>query len=96
MKTSVKSLLLLTVLAAGLAACESLPRGPDREAEPVEYGRWMYERKCQQCHDLYDPREFTQRSLVRALKRYAPRAGLQREDRPYVEQYLVEDAKDAP
>ena len=86
----------MVATAATLAACESVPRGPDRESQPIEYGRWMYERKCQQCHELYDPREFTQRSLRRALKRYAPRAGLQREDRPYVEQYLVENAKDAP
>lgn len=88
--------LAAATVAFGVAACEALPRGPDPETQPVQYGRWMYERKCQQCHELYDPREYTQRSWKRAVKRYAPRAGLQREDRPYVEQYLFENARDAP
>ena len=76
-------------------ACESVPRGPDPKVDPVGYGQHMYERKCQQCHELYDPREYTRRSLDRALRRYAPQAGLQRADRPYVREYLLVNAKDA-
>ncbi len=86
----------LAVLLSFLAACESLPAAPDPAVDPVGYGQVMYERKCATCHELYNPREFSRRAWTRAIKRYGPRAGLKREDRPYVEQYLHENASDAP
>lgn len=90
------AVLALAALLSFLAACESLPAAPDPAVDPVGYGQVMYERKCAACHELYDPRDYSRRAWTRAVKRYAPRAGLKREDRPYVEQYLLENAGDAP
>lgn len=88
-------LITLLVLSLLFAACESVPAGPDPEQDPIGYGQYMYERKCQQCHELYDPAEYTRKALDRSLRRYAPQAGLKREDRPYVLEYLLANAKDA-
>jgi hypothetical protein len=86
---------LALACTAGIAACHAVQVAPPA-SEQIEYGRFMYQRKCQTCHELYDPREFTRASLTRALHRYAARAGLKREDRPYVHRYLQANAKDAP
>lgn len=89
-------LFALTACSCLLLACESLPQAPDPDVDPVGYGQVMYERKCAGCHELYDPRDYNRKAWTRAVKRYGPRAGLKREDRPYVEQYLHENAGDAP
>lgn len=80
---------------ASLAACAGLQNVPPRDEQPLEYGKYMYEAKCQSCHALYDPREFRARTFVRYVKKYGARAGLKREDRPYVTDYLVANARDA-
>jgi hypothetical protein len=84
-----------SICLLALAACETVQRAPDPGEDPIGYGEYMYELKCQQCHELYNPREFTMRAHQRAMKRYAPQAGLKREDRPYVLDYLLANAKDA-
>jgi mono/diheme cytochrome c family protein len=81
---------------ACIAACETVPVAADPELDPVGYGQAMYERKCQTCHELKDPEQFSASALRTALKKYAARAGLLRDDRPYVERYLVENASDRP
>lgn len=60
------------------------------------YGQRLYEAKCATCHELYDPGDFTQRDLRRAMRKYAPQSGLKRADRPYVLDYLLGNASDAP
>ena len=92
-----KTLTILLGVAALIcvAACESVQNMPDPEQQPIEYGRYLYEAKCQTCHELYDPREFRQKTLRRYVRKYAARAGLKRDDRPYVVDYLVANARDA-
>lgn len=95
-------LLALTLLLACIAcaaACESTPDAPAESAPADErhaYGQRLYEAKCATCHELYDPGDFTQRDLRRAMRKYAPQSGLKRADRPYVEEYLLANASDAP
>ncbi|MCA8916191.1 MAG: hypothetical protein KDB90_12340 [Planctomycetes bacterium] len=86
------TLVLLACTLGFLAACESVPVAPDPSLDPSGYGRALYERKCQTCHELKDPCEFSASALSRALRKYAPKAGLAKEDRPYVRQYLLENS----
>lgn len=94
-----RTLAIACCLLCLLAGCESTPKAPD-ESAPVEqrhaYGQRLYEAKCATCHELYDPGDFTQSELRRAMRKYAPQSGLKRADRPYVEQYLLANASDAP
>lgn len=81
-----------------LAGCESTPDAPAATAPEDQrhaYGKRLYEAKCATCHELYDPEDFTQSELRRAMRKYAPQSGLKRADRPYVEQYLLANAADA-
>ncbi|MBX3475844.1 MAG: c-type cytochrome [Planctomycetes bacterium] len=91
---SVSALVLLA------AACESTPdqpdpAAPDAVANPHARGKRLYEAKCATCHELYDPADFSQAELRRAMRKYAPQSGLKKADRPDVEAYLLAHASDA-
>jgi len=89
---------LACLMCALLAACESTPDAPAENAPEDQrhaYGQRLYEAKCATCHELYDPQDFTQSELRRAMRKYAPQSGLKRADRPYVEQYLLANAADS-
>lgn len=93
-----KSCLFLLCALAFLAACESTPDTPDTQPPQDQTharGQHLYEARCATCHELYDPRDFTRNELRRAMKKYAPKSGLKREDRPMVEAYLLANASDA-
>ncbi|MBE7490893.1 MAG: hypothetical protein HS108_03880 [Planctomycetes bacterium] len=93
-----KKLAAMLFVLGLVAACESTPN-PAAEAAPADqthaYGKKLYEAKCGTCHELYDPGDFTRTELRRAFKKYAPKSGIKRADRPYVEEYLLANAADA-
>ncbi|MCC6464436.1 MAG: hypothetical protein IT463_03740 [Planctomycetes bacterium] len=99
------ALLGLTLAAVLLAACSSTsvpephaaPEGAEAEAASLvlEQGRRTYEARCDRCHELYEPREYTRAQWTRAVKKYGPRSGLARKDYATVEAWLHAGAKDA-
>lgn len=85
------------VLVAGTCLLASCATNQRREGESdYDRGKRLYEARCDACHDLYDPSEYTMRSAVDAVEEFGPRAGIRRDDRPLVIRYLQSHASDRP
>lgn len=84
------------LLAAIITGCASMGgSGSELPTERRARGKVLYEGKCKRCHDLYDPRDHSRAEWQRAVRRYGPRAGLRRSDRPDVLLYLQSNASDS-
>jgi hypothetical protein len=73
------------LLAAALAACASAPAGPVDAAA-------VYRARCALCHPPWHPTDFSPAEWPRYVRKYAPRAGLTRDERDAVLAYLVTEA----
>lgn len=93
MKRRILSSICLFSLVLLATACG--PSRRDDDAEGAADGESLYRRHCQTCHELYDPRDYSPSEWARNVKRYGPRAGLDREEQALVLDWLAEQTEPA-
>jgi hypothetical protein len=77
-------------LAAGLAACSHAPPPPTTLTATAESGHKLYLAKCQMCHELVEPTEFTRVEWPKKLPIFAKRAKLSPDEYQEILAYLEE------
>ena len=89
----VASLVVLSV-ACGATLHEQRETGLREAKTDLERGEVLYETSCQRCHALYMPKSFSGRSWARYVRRYGPRARLDKDEKALVVEYLRVHARD--
>ena len=62
-------------------------------AEDIAKGKTLYRAKCQKCHTLYDPKDFTLKVWKKNLKEMKFKAELTKEEYNFILLYLSENSK---
>jgi cytochrome c5 len=79
--------LFAAFLVSLVAACSSAP--PVQLTPEQADGRDIYEARCDRCHKLWDPGDFTPGQWKRCVERYGPRAKATMDDRKKMLVYLT-------
>lgn len=80
-------------LGAMLVACADAQPPPTSRSASVEVGHQLYLAKCQMCHELVEPTEYTRAQWPQKFPVFAKRAKLNSDEYQQILSYLEESAR---
>jgi hypothetical protein len=75
-----------------LAACSHAAPAPTTLSAPAQEGHRLYLAKCQMCHELIEPTEYTSAQWPQKFSVFAKRAKLSPDEYQQILAYLVESS----
>jgi hypothetical protein len=87
--TSLGGRVLLVALAACSLHCSSTPRASSVQPARDEPGRDLYANKCQGCHRLRRPEDYSQTQWPALMDRMAIKAKLTPREKELIESYVL-------
>jgi hypothetical protein len=80
-------------VGALLSACSHAEPAPTSLTAPAQEGHRLYLAKCQMCHELIEPTEYTRAQWPQKFSVFAKRAKLSSDEYQEILAYLVESGR---